>query len=169
MLLSAIFASMNIGLVSALKWRNSSLFVYLKNSQLVGLRPPMWWTYLLASKHNAYRLNILLHLQLLWLHNAYHLKVFLYLTPFGHNLKGGFEIRVWTIIRLGNRIGRFRQKTGKIDFSILSADYWLSIRIHLLRWRRLVYTIECWQRPQSKRFDWGCLFGLALKINIVVW
>ena len=53
----------------------------------MGLRQPMWKTNLLADKLNANPLNILVHLQLLWLHNAYQFQVLL---PFGRNLKRQF-------------------------------------------------------------------------------
>ena len=63
-----------------------------KNPQIVRLRSPICSQNVLACKanFNANPLNILVHLQLLWLHNAYQFKVLLHLLPFGHNLKGEF-------------------------------------------------------------------------------
>ena len=63
-----------------------------KSPEIVGLRPPMCWTFLTGNFY-AYPLNILVHFQLLWLHNAYQLKVLLHLLPsFGCHLKEGAEI-----------------------------------------------------------------------------
>ena len=45
----------------------------------------------LPANFNANKVNILVHLQQLWLHSAYHFKVLLHLLPFGRNLKGEFE------------------------------------------------------------------------------
>ena len=63
-----------------------------KSPQIAGLRPLMCSQIFQPPNFNANQLNILVHLQLLWLLNAYHFKVLLHLLPFGRNLRGSLEI-----------------------------------------------------------------------------
>ena len=50
-----------------------------ENPTNCGTKVAMCWTDLLTDKHNGNPLNILVHLQLLWLHDAYQFNVFLHL------------------------------------------------------------------------------------------
>ena len=69
-----------------------------KSPQIVEFRPPMCsQIFFLAGKLNANQLNILVHLQLLWLNSAYQFKVLLHLPPFGRNcnVKLWFDPQFW--------------------------------------------------------------------------
>ena len=58
-----------------------------KSPQILGLGPMLCWQILWPANFNVNPLNILVHLQLLWLRNAYQFKVLFHLQQFGRNLR----------------------------------------------------------------------------------